>query len=601
MGTTVSTTLRTPFFWRLFFSAVLLLLPVGFIIGFGLLSTVVDAEQERADKELQLQVRLARENLLRLGPATETEQLAAIVAREAQAGDFRLTLIDASGQVLADSLGNALTMDNHLQRPEVIAARQNGSGRAVRNSSTLGDTFHYYALPLVAEGGAEELQGYVRGAYGEAALARNIRGQVNRGLLYVVLILCLAILAAACLAYLMAARVHVMTRLASTIAQGNFERRIPVDRNSGLTELAQAINELARTSAQRVTEVTADRNRLAAIFAGMVEGVIDVDENQQILHVNEAAANLLRLNPRDCVNKPLWQEIRLKEITSALDQAMESRDVVKSQLRLSRESDELVVDIYAASLSTESGDPIGAVIVLNDITELENLSRVRTDFVANASHELKTPITAIRGLAETVLSDEEIDRASIVKFMQRIHSQSLRLSQLVSDLMAISRLESSHSEADFTVVNLSLLVKQAVLAAEPAAEAKQQALVLEMKDEHLNINGDRQNMSQLVDNLIDNAIKYTPEHGRIQVSLGREDGQVVLMVKDDGIGISHQYQQRVFERFYRVDKVRSQSLGGTGLGLSIVKNIVEKHDGTINLNSQPGTGSTFTVRIPVVG
>src|SRR5690606_12721471 len=134
-----------------------------------------------------------------------------------------------------------------------------------------------------------------------------------------------------------------------------------------------------------------------------------------------AAASLLRLNPRDCVNKPLWQEIRIKEITSALDEAMESRDVVKSQLRLSRETSELVVNIYAASLSTEAGDPIGAVIVLNDITELAYLSRVRTDFVANASHELKTPITAIRGLAETVLSDEEIERSDVVKFMERIH------------------------------------------------------------------------------------------------------------------------------------------------------------------------------------
>lgn len=397
----------------------------------------------------------------------------------------------------------------------------------------------------------------------------------------------------------LADRVEDMTRTAHVIAQGGFDERITLAGSSTLAPLARAINHLARGSAQRVAEVTADRNRLAAIFAGMVEGVIDVDENQHIQHINEAAVQLLRINARSSLKRPLWQEIRIKSITSALDQAMQSRDVVKSQMRLTRDRDELVVNIYAASLSSSTGQPLGAVIVLNDITEVENLSRVRTDFVANASHELKTPITAIRGLAETVLSDEEMDYESARSFVGRIHNQSLRLSRLVSDLMAISRLESRHREDDHAPVNFSLLLRQAAQAAESAWEARQQSLILELAEEELKFNADRQNLSQVLDNLIDNAIKYTPEGGEIRVSLKREANEAVLTVKDTGIGISDQYQERVFERFYRVDKVRSQSLGGTGLGLSIVKNIVEKHGGSIELESRLGSGSTFTIRLPM--
>lgn len=414
-----------------------------------------------------------------------------------------------------------------------------------------------------------------------------------------IVLLLLALAAGYRICYRLADRVEGMTRVARTIAQGNFDERIALDGNSTLAPLARAINDLARGSAQRVAEVTADRNRLAAIFAGMVEGVIDVDQNQHIQHINEAAAKLLGISARSSLKRPLWQEVRIKSITSALDRAMQTRDVVKSQMRLTRDRDELVVDIYAASLSNSAGQPLGAVIVLNDITEVENLSRVRTDFVANASHELKTPITAIRGLAETVLSDEEMDRDSARAFVGRIHKQSLRLSQLVSDLMAISRLESGDQGGDQAPVNFSLLVRQAVQAAEPAREARGQSLILELEQEELKFRADRQNLSQLLDNLIDNAIKYTPDGGEVRVSLGREADEAVLKVKDSGIGISHQYQERIFERFYRVDKVRSQSMGGTGLGLSIVKNIVEKHGGSIRLDSQLGMGSTFTIRLPV--
>jgi two-component system phosphate regulon sensor histidine kinase PhoR len=259
-----------------------------------------------------------------------------------------------------------------------------------------------------------------------------------------------------------------------------------------------------------------------------------------------------------------------------------------------------VVDIYAASLSDDSGNPIGAVVVLHDISELKSLERIRTDFVANASHELKTPITARRGLSESVIDDEDIDQETVLHFMKRIHSQSIRLSQLVGDLLTLSRLEDDHESERFTIINMNKLVKSSVKSIESAIEEKKQKLNIDIAEEKIDVYGDRENLSQLVDNLIDNAIKYTPEKGEISIKLGVDNENLVLQVSDTGIGVSPQFQQRIFERFYRVDKARSKSLGGTGLGLSIVKNIAEKHGGIVSIESQPSKGSTFSYFMPLV-
>ncbi len=412
------------------------------------------------------------------------------------------------------------------------------------------------------------------------------------------------ILFIAIVALFQARSVERLALIASDISAGNFKGRVPEKNALGLKKLAEVINQLARNSASNVFDITADRNRLAAIFAGMVEGVIDVDQEQKILHINEAASKLLGVNSVESTGKPVWEEVRNNEITQALDEAMKTRSIVKTQIALtypkSGNNEGSVVDIYAASLSDDSGNPIGAVVVLHDISELKSLERIRTDFVANASHELKTPITAIRGLSESVIDDEDIDQETVLHFMKRIHSQSIRLSQLVGDLLTLSRLEDDHESERFTIINMNELVKSSVKSIEAAIEEKHQKLNIDISDEKIDVYGDRENLSQLVDNLINNAIKYTPENGVISIKLGVENENLVLQVSDTGIGVSPQLQQRIFERFYRVDKARSKSLGGTGLGLSIVKNIAEKHGGIVNIESQPSKGSTFSYYMPLV-
>ena len=553
---------------------------------------------DRVEKELTMQTGILIENIRSSLITLDQTQIANQVRQLRLASNNRFTVISPQGIVIADSHQDASQMANHLRRPEIQNAIQSGSGQISRYSQTIEENLLYYAQPVFLEG---MLLGIVRSAYFTDQINDEISSKIGKNIFDALIVAFLGVVLIAMAAFLQASSAEKLALIASDISAGNFRGRVPEKNALGLKKLAEVINQLARNSAANISDITADRNRLAAIFAGMVEGVIDVDQEQRILHINEAASKLLGVNSLESTGKPIWEEVRNNEITQALDEAMKTRSFVKSQIDLnsskSLNNGRAVIDIYAASLSDDLGKPIGAVVVLHDISELKSLERIRTDFVANASHELKTPITAIRGLSESVIDDENIDRETILQFVNRIHSQSIRLSQLVGDLMALSRLEVDLEEKQFSLINMNSLLKNSVKSVKVAVEQKNQKLLVNIAEDNIYVTGDRQNLSQLIDNLIDNAIKYTPENGVITINLSADDTEMLLSVSDTGIGISPQYQQRIFERFYRVDKARSQSLGGTGLGLSIVKNIAEKHLGDIQLVSQQGRGSTFSYRM----
>jgi len=588
--------LKSLYFWRNYLIYLGLLLLATGVTGF--LQVLDIARIETREDSVRLDAQLALLTIAGIAPLASQDvvTLRDLAATVADDSGLRVTMIRGDGLVLVDTMEEPAAMQNHLPRPEIQMALTRGVGEVERYSNTVNKSFVYRALPVYR---GSELLGFVRVARARADLDTGIRAlqlQVAGNVLLVLMVLgALAFL----LVWRSAATVELLTETTVAIAQGDFERRVPEARALGMKRLGDAINQLARSSAGRVSDLTADRNRLATIFAGMVEGVIDVDERQHIVHINDAAVALLGLEPNRSKGKPVWQEIREQKITLALDEAVKTRSVIRTQVDYLRNRDQLVIDLCVASLADDDNRPIGAILVLHDVTELRHLERIRTDFVANASHELKTPITAIRGLSETVVDDPDVDRDTLLRFMQRIHAQSIRLSQLVGDLMTISRLEADHGTDSFSRINFGDLAARAVTSAGGAAELKQQQLGARLPPERLDVYGDRQNLSQLVDNLLDNAIKYTPEQGRIEVRLSRWGDELLLEVEDSGIGISPQYQERVFERFYRVDKARSQSLGGTGLGLSIVRNIAERHGGSVAVKSQLGRGSVFSFRMPL--
>lgn len=509
----------------------------------------------------------------------------------------RLTLISENGTVLADSEKAPQSMDNHASRPEIIAARQQHIVPTTRFSDTLHKKMIYLALPIVFE---QKIQGFVRVSLPLTIIDKKL-SQLRFALALSAFI---SALVALTLGYYFVGRFSAplikITAVAEAISKGDYSKRIITHQKDEIGLLADAFNLMAQNSEQRLDEIETERNRLAIIFAGMVEGVIYINEHLQIIHMNQVAAQMFNLSNISSINQPLAEQIPVPEITAAVQAAITSQGVVKTKIQHDDYTKNAeVIDIYVAALSNDLGESVGVVVVLNDISELAYLERVRRDFVANASHELKTPITVILGLAETILDYKDMPESMRTRFMGDIQKQTLRLSSLVTDLMSISRLETTQNGAISETVDLTASVKNALVNVGNICREKKITLSNQLPKGEVLINGDKEEINQLLDNLIGNAIKYTPSSGHVSVSLKALGEQAQIIVKDTGIGISLSHQQRIFERFYRVDKARSRDLGGTGLGLSIVKNIVEKHKGSISVHSIEDHGSTFTLLLPL--
>ena len=595
--------------WRLYAGYVAIILISTIIVGLLVGQQVASNGMDEIEKSLTIQsemlAELSRSALARDVTTTKIDDLQETIRVLGRKSGSRLTVVRSDGKVLADSQESPENMDNHSGRPEIAGARKTGHSSSTRFSQTLSQNMRYLAK-RVDEGDA--LLGIVR-----VSVALNDLERKATQLWWLVLLgATTSAVAALVLGFYFAKRftdpLRSMTDIAEAISQGDYDRRLSVIHKDEIGTLAEAFNRMARSSAERVLEITTERNRLARILASMVEGVIGIDAERRVIHANDAARNMLgpdglgqdgSHDSHDHERQELlWEDVRIPEVIQAVEEAFETQRVAKMQVQRVGVGHDLIVDVHVSPLLTGL-EVSGVLIVMNDISEVANLERVRRDFVANASHELKTPITAIRGLTETMLDDPNMEDEVRNRFVERVSAQSMRLSVLVSDLLTISRLESDLSEKNAHAFDLQELVKRSISAVKSTCHEKQLELEFEPDDASCLFEGDAQSISQLVDNLMDNAIKYTPPGGKISVRLSRIADLLQLEVEDTGIGIEAQAQQRVFERFYRVDKARSRDLGGTGLGLSIVKHIAEEHGGTVQLDSEPGRGSRFVVKFPL--
>lgn len=509
----------------------------------------------------------------------------------------RLTIVRADGVVAADSEEEPSRMENHGTRPEILAARDAGTGGAVRWSHTLGVDMMYVAVAVRRNG---RLLGYARAALPLTAVRDRLAHVRN----LVVLGVALATVGGLVLGFFFARSVTrpltALTEAAEVIAAGGLDREIRTDAPAEIGQLAEAFKRMTGRLEERMDAVTRGRAQLAAILSGMVEGVVAVDREGRVLHMNEVAAAMLAASPEASQGKPLWEATRIPAVLDLLKLPPGDVAVSTRELRLPDGLKERVLEVRASPLRDVRGDPGGLVIVLHDITDLRRLETVRRDFVANVSHELKTPVTAIRGLAETLIDDPAMDRDTHRGFLAKVRDQAERLSRLVGDLLALSRVESGGPALDRETLDLRDPVRDSVRALEPAAAAKGLGFEAVIPTEPLAVRGDREALRQVADNLLDNAVKYTLAGGRVRVVLRREVDEAVLEVTDTGPGIAPEHLGRIFERFYRVDKARSRELGGTGLGLSIVRHVALAHGGQAAVESTVGQGSTFRVRLPIV-
>lgn len=365
----------------------------------------------------------------------------------------------------------------------------------------------------------------------------------------------------------------------------------PSDRSVPLDDRASESSPSSTSMHARLRSVIGDRNRFENTLASIVEGVVAVDQSGRLTQINGSAARFLNATMVTDLGSPFSEICTNREVNELVARALETKRFHRKEVVIAG----VVLDCYAGPLAEETG----AVLVLHDITEVRRLELIRRDFVANVSHELKTPLTAIKGYVETLLDGGLDDRENNLRFLKKVEVHANRLTALITDLLSLSRIESGDAITRKEPVEVALALNASVNRLAPSAEKKSVRLGVRALEPEVRIVGDTEALNQIFDNLIDNAIKYTESGGRVDVTLSRANGKVVFEVTDTGVGIPEEELPRIFERFYRVDKARSRELGGTGLGLSIVRHLVNALDGEVSVRSKLGSGSTFTVSLPL--
>lgn len=517
-----------------------------------------------------------------------------------QQSETRMTLIAEDGTVIGDSAEDPAVMDNHRNREELLLARarKNGIGVSQRQSDTHGIPMMYFALRVEKNG---KTVGFVRVSMAMESVNQQV-SSVQRLIWVTALTISLASLA---ITYFVVGRIIrpllTLTTAAENIAIGDVHQQVEVSSRDELGTLANAFNLMSRELERRIvqlqqtsSELASNSERLETVLGAMVEGVIAVDANQRVLFANNAAKTLLDISTPEIVGRPIWETVRSPKIQSVVQSNLESKEQRRVELEISRS--QTVVAILASRLP---GEPCpGVVLVFHDVTDLRRLERIRRDFVSNVSHELKTPLTSIRAYAETLLSGAINDTEHNRKFLEGIENQADRLHTLILDLLQLSRIESGADVFEFTIVEIEEIVQSCIAHRAAICETKKIELTSNPPATSLSMKADAEGLQTILNNLIDNAINYTPEGGQVNLRWFESDGSIVIAVQDSGIGIPEKHQSRIFERFYRVDKARSRELGGTGLGLSIVKHLVQTFHGEVELQSEVGKGSIFSLIFP---
>ena len=538
-----------------------------------------------------------------------------LVLRRASPADFRaftlrgsrptasrVTVIAADGRVLGDSevaVDDLPRVENHGARPEVLAALAGGVGRDRRTSSTIGASLLYVALPI-SDGG--RVIGVIRVALPVTAVTSSYAA-IHRVMLAGGLV---ALAVAFGIGLFVARRVTKpvvqMQTIAHQMSEGDFAVRAPIRSPDEIGALGRALNGLAARLREKVHDLGHEQAKATAILDGMIEGVIAVDGRDIILLMNERARSMFGLDATRGEGKPFLEVIRNTELHEAFREGrgVDGGNVSHRELRLASPV-ERRLQVNAVPLRLGANE-VGVVMVLHDVTELRRLEQVRTEFVANVSHELRTPLTAIQGYLETLLAGALEEQEHARRFLEIVFRHTERLGRLLNDLMDLSNIELGRVALKLAPTRLDEAVDAVLAIIGPKAKSGKVGLRSQLPRDLPPVLADRDRLVQILINLVDNAVKYTPEDGRVTVRVQEPaDGWIEVDVVDTGIGIPPSDLPRITERFYRVDKARSRELGGTGLGLAIVKHLVFAHGGQLKIESEPGRGTTVRVWLNVGG
>ena len=585
------------FFWR---SNLAILVLLFIVLAAGDLYSwraVRNQAQEAGFEELAALASFARSHSSDVNdPPALHRWIAEIAASGAQ-----VALIRSDGERLA---GSASDSSIGVKDPELQQALSSGQGRAMRHSNSLDRDVLYYTVSLPALSSQTSTPSPATSPTYVLRLSRPLADvdQQFAAMRRPVWTLFLVLFASAITLALLdlrstSRRIRSLKEFAARTAAGDFRPVIAAPGGDALEELAVALNQSAARLNAGISVLTDERNRSAAILSSMIEGVAVISGDERILFSNAAFSRILGLDDvRQIEGRPLLEVARQSDLLAAIRMALSGQEQVTSEIVVGTVRPRSFA-VTAAPVQASSHK--GAVLVLHEITDLRRLERVRQDFVANVSHEFRTPLTAIQGFAETLLSGALDDPANRRRFVEIIREHATRLARLTEDLLKLSRIEAGQLKLEFRPVSVAQLIESCVETAHFKAVPRQLAVNVHLPDELPAVRGDSNSLQEVLQNLLDNALQYTPAGGKIDVSASRSDSRVIVTVADTGIGIPQVEQERIFERFYRVDAARSREAGGTGLGLSIARHIMEAHGGRLWVESAVGEGSRFHFSIPV--
>lgn len=586
---------RLRMIWQLFPPYVLILLLSLLAVAWHATSSVSSSYVAHATEEQVVRIRLLTARLMELIAADQTAELTMATRALADTARSRITILRIDGVVITDSHESATALGTLADRPEIAAARQGQVGSDIRFNREANEDLLFVAVPVYRDG---RVLAIIRTATSAAYIADAVRNLRMRIGLSGAAIGGIALLAGLWLSRRITRPLEELRTGAQRFARGDFSQRVLPEGSEETAALAAAMNDMARQLDARIQAFTQQRNEQEAILASMVEGLLAVDSQERLINFNAAAIRLLGEGQRLRIGLTIQEAIRNTDLQDLVTRTLQSDQPVEREIVM-YEPVETYLQAYGSKLRDTQEGVIGALFVLHDVTRLRRLENVRRDFVANVSHELKTPITSIKGFVETLQEGAIREPADAERFLGIIARQADRLHSIIEDLLSLSRIEQEAEKSQIPLEqgHVHAVLTGAIEACHAKADERGLTITLHCPTE-LTATMNAVLLEQAVVNLIDNAIKYSDPGKKIEVRGERRAEEVVISVEDQGSGIEAQHLPRVWERFYRVDRARSRELGGTGLGLAIVKHIALAHGGQVAVTSRVGVGSTFRILLP---
>jgi len=573
-------------FYKIFFSYLVII-----SLSFLLLDLFL---REEVEKNLTSQIETEMMSYAKIIDLSPREKITEQIGEMANISNCRVTLIDARGKVFADSEKDVTQMENHSNRPEVQEARLKGSGISVRFSSSLNIDMLYVAVTIR---NGEKINGYVRLARPLHDVQKVIQKMYESILGASAIAVIVSLLIALFISYRLAEPIRAMERFTEKLRQGEPVGAILLNTADETKKLADNINFLVEELKDKIRIANEEKSKLMTALTSMTEGVLIINAQGLIEFVSPVLGDMLSVRYEDVFGKTLMEAFRSAELQKILTEFKRTGENITREITL----DMAEVVILNVSVSAVHGYPQEdkTMIVFHDVTRLKKLEKVKEDFVANVTHEIRTPLTAIIGYLETIKNGAIVNIDETKKFVDIILNQAERLNRLVEDLLTLSHIELKELKFNFENVSINAAITNVISLVETKAKEKKITIHNNVRENFPMIRADKDKLTQIFVNILDNAVKFTPESGRITIAAKEADAYTAVSISDTGIGVPRDEIQRLGERFYRVDRSRSRDLGGTGLGLSIVKHLMIAHGGRMEIESELGRGTTVSLLFPL--